>query len=100
MVKFENILNPLILADKMVGFHGNSEFFDSDGNLQMGYWTFVGIIKDEDVPALDEQYGVFSLDDEIEDELVFNQELMFPVWDAKKEFVCAVQFHYRSDDDE
>lgn len=100
MVRFNQILNPLILADKWVGFNGDSEFINEDGELMMGSWTFVGILDESAIDSVEKKYGIFDLDDEINEDALIDQELMFPVWDAKKNFVCAVQFHYRGDDDE
>ena len=101
MVKISELVNPLILADKMVGFNGDSEFKDSNGELQMGSWTFVGILKDEDIDIVDEKYGIFELEDEITevDIFIFGNDKLIPVWDAGHNFVCCVKIHYRRDDD-
>lgn len=94
MVKISTLINPLILAEKWVGFNGDSEFIDSDGELQMGSWSFVGILKDEDIESVDEKYGIFSLDDEIKEEDVFNNENLIPVWDKNRQFVACIKIHY------
>lgn len=84
----------------MVGFQGNSEFFNDDGELMMGYWSFDGILDENDIEYVNEKYGIFDLDDEIRDEDVFDNDKLIPVWDANKQFVACIKVHYRSDDDE
>ena len=100
MVKISTLINPLMIADKWVGFNGDSEFYDSNGNLQMGSWTFVGILDESDIESVDEKYGMFGLDDEIRDEDVFDNDYLIPVWDSNKQFVACIKVHYRSDYDE
>ena len=100
MVKISTLINPLMIADKWVGFNGDSEFYDSNGNLQMGSWTFVGILDESDIESVDEKYGIFGLDDEIRDEDVFDNDYLIPVWDSNKQFVACIKVHYRSDYDE
>ena len=97
MVKICTLINPLILANKWVGFNGDSEFEDINGETQMGGWTFKGILEEKDIEYVDEKWGIFDLDDEIEDKDVFDNELNIPVWDAKREFVAIIQIHYKSD---
>lgn len=94
MVTISTLINPLILADKWVGFNGDSEFIDSDGELQMGCWTYEGILDENDIGYVDEKYGIFDLDDEIEEEDVFDNENLIPVWDKNKQFVACIKIHY------
>ena len=100
MVKISTLINPLMIADKWVGFNGDSEFYDSNGNLQMGSWTFVGILDEDAIESVDAKYGIFDLDDEIRDEDVFDNDKLIPVWDAHKQFVACIKVHYRRDYDE
>ena len=95
MVKINSLINPSILAEQWVGFNGDSEFMDSNGELQMGSWTYAGILKDEDIEYVDEKYGIFSLDDEINEDDVYGNNQLIPVWDSNNEFVACIQIHYR-----
>lgn len=97
MVKISTLINPLILADKWVGFNGDSEFIDSDGELQIGCWTFVEILEDEFIEDIDAEIGIFNLDDEIEEEDIFDNENLIPVWDKNRQFVACIKVHYRRD---
>lgn len=99
MVKFSSLVNPLILDAGWVRFQGNSEFKGDDGEYKMGYWSFLGIIAEDEVEELSKEYATFSLDDEIDENEIIEQELAFLLWNTKGE-LCAVQFHYRSDLDE
>ena len=97
MIKISSLINPFIIADQWVGFNGDSEFIDLNGELQMGSWTYAGVLKDEDIDYVDEKYGIFSLDDEIPEQAVFDNEKLIPVWDAHKQFVACIQINYRRD---
>lgn len=94
MVKISTLINPLILTEKWVGFNGDSEFFDSDGELQMGCWTYDGILDEKDIDYVDEKYGIFDLDDEIKEADVFDNENLIPVWDKNRQFVACIKIHY------
>ena len=100
MVKISTLINPLMIADKWVGFNGDSEFYDSNGNLQMGSWTFVGILDEDAIESVDAKYGIFDLDDEIRDEDVFDNDYLIPVWDSNKQFVACIKVDYVGDYDE
>ena len=44
MVKFKELVNTSILDDeKWVGFFGDSEYINDNGEVVMGYWSFDGI---------------------------------------------------------
>lgn len=89
MVKIRHLLNPLILSSGMVGFFGDSEYRNSDGELVMGYWNF---IKCSDCWVKDE--GYLSLDDCISDVELFEGDGMYEVFNDKGN-LCLVQFIYR-----
>ena len=97
MVKFETLINPLILADRMVGFNGDSEFKDSDGELHMGSWTFVGIVDGRDIEAIERLYPTFTLEDDINEDEVFNRTKPFLLWSPREKFLTVVEIHYRDD---
>ena len=60
MVTFRELINGTILNEaKWIGFMGDSEFINKDGEIVMGYWVFVDIIK-ENTTSL-------TLDSEIEE---------------------------------
>lgn len=87
-IKINQLLNSSILNDEMVGFQGDSEYLDETGNLQLGAWSFIGITDDsqEEIP--------FDLDDEIEEEVLYNDELIIIIKN-KHDHICMVKFHYR-----
>ena len=89
MVKFKQLVNPLILNDGWEGFQGNSEFKGKKGKLHMGYWSFLGILDDE--PTADD----WKLEDDIEEEIFLTVcgEWNFRIINAHGQ-VCAVKFSY------
>lgn len=57
-IPYRNLLNPKILSDyHYEGFQGDSEFIDSNGELQFGSWTFVIVfdawLSNHNYPTLD-----------------------------------------------
>lgn len=88
-IKFRELINPYILNDEWVGFCGDSEYVNEDGQLKMGYWEFLSIIETKDAPVGNK----FTLDDEIDDsELQHNLE-----WEVEndKGTVCMVRIIYK-----
>ena len=86
MVKFSTILNPLILDAGIVGFNGDSEYLHPERGVMMGSWIFHEIL--EDAPSDND----WNLDDEIPDEVLYNQHLFKII--NNKGAVCVVQFLY------
>ena len=44
MVKFKQLVNTSILdSEEWIGFFGDSEYKNKDGEVVMGYWSFDGI---------------------------------------------------------
>lgn len=92
-VKISELLNPLILNDEWVHFQGDSEYYNNDGDLKMGYWSFLGLSDDE--PTEND----WNLEDEIPEEAIYDDKYHFKVINAKGN-VCVVQFHYYKGDEE
>lgn len=90
MVKFRELVNPLILDAEWVGFSGNSEYKREDGEYAMGYWNFLGIAEDE---ATDDDW---SLDDEIDDSILYEDKWLFRIVNGKGN-VCIVKFIYHKE---
>ena len=90
MIKISHLINSSILNSEWVGFSGDSEFVDSDGELQLGYWNFIGIT--------DETKGEtpFELEDEISEEAVYGDYTV--LIRNKKNHICMVQFKYVKED--
>ena len=93
-IKIRKLLNPLILDAGWVGFLGDSEYFNEDGELIYGYWCF------HDLDELAEKYGKniggtpFKLDDMLdESEFRGNGDTIFIV-ENDKGVVCKVKFLY------
>lgn len=92
-VKFSQLLNSGILDEEWIGFQGDSEYISESGEIQMGYWSFKNIIDKDYVSGIKKEYPTFNLNDEIDEEEIFNQELSFLIWN-NKDSLCVVQFHY------
>ena len=93
MIKLRDLLNPLILNDGWVGFQGNSEYVLENGEVRMGYWTFLDIIDAGDAHKKDN----FTLDDEIDE-----SELLDDItWKVENDIgqLCVVQFTYNGNND-
>ena len=86
MIKIERLINSSILNSEWVGFSGDSEFVDSDGELQMGYWNFIGITKETkgETP--------FEIEDKIPEEAIYGNFTV--LIRNKKDHVCMVEFKY------
>ena len=96
-VQLRNLLNPVILnAGKWIGFFGDSEYVDENGDVKFGFWSFTGIVDEKDVEYVDEKYGIFTLDDEVDEEDFYNNNLDFPIMNDNGQ-LCAVQFTYGDD---
>lgn len=92
MVKFRELVNPVILNAGWVNFNGDSEFIDANGEYQLGNWSFLDIIDDEDSRTRDN----FVLDDEIDEEEVYDST----PWAVEndKGQLCIIQINYRRDE--
>ena len=91
---FRELINYSILNDEnMVGFQGDSEYENCDGDMVFGSWSFTGVYEDEPIKDsdwnLDSEIPEHTLWDEIQDYLVRNDNgtlceirLMFdkPFW--------------------
>ena len=86
MIKISSLINSSILNSEWVGFSGDSEFVDSDGELQMGYWTFIGIIEHRKGKTF------FEIDDEIPEEDIYGNHAV--LIRNKNDNVCMVEFKY------
>ena len=91
-VKISDVLNPEILNSEWVGFQGDSEYVDEQGNVQMGYWSFVDIIDDpqDTIP--------WELGDEVPEESLYKNYRF--IIKNKKDHICVVKFHYRGEDND
>ena len=89
MVKISQLLNSSILNSEWLNFMGDSEYVDENGELQFGYWSFLGIVEETngEVP--------FDLKDELPEEAIYGNYLV-PIRN-KKDHICVVEFHYRGD---
>jgi hypothetical protein len=87
MVKFRDLVNPLILNDcNYIGFQGDSEFVDAHGYIRMGCWTYIGAtISSEDE---------LTLDDEVDSEILNDHTFMVRNDKGK---LCFLQFSFRGD---
>ena len=86
MVKFRELLNPLILdSSDCVGFLGDSEYTGSDGRLVMGYWQFT----EYDVGIDD----CFSLDDFVNVDVVLDLDVRVCVRNDSG-VPCLVEFFF------
>ena len=63
MVKYRELVNTAILNDEeWLGFFGDSEYETDDGEIRMGYWSFIGVFRN--IP----QRFYKELDDDISDD--------------------------------
>lgn len=65
MVKFKELVNTSILdSEKWVGFFGDSEYMNDNGEVVMGYWSFDGI-NNNLIPELSNTYEMELSEEEI-----------------------------------
>lgn len=64
MVKIRELINPSILNSEWVGFQGDSEYVDEDGEAQLGYWTFKSIVADYKGKS-------YAIDDEVDNYAIY-----------------------------
>ena len=85
-IKISNLINSSILNSEWVGFSGDSEYVDDNGEVQMGYWNFVGITEETkgETP--------FEIEDEIPEEAVYGDFTV--LIRNKKDHICMVEFKY------
>ena len=88
MIKFRDLLNPLILNDGWVGFCGNSEYICENGEVRMGYWAFLEALEIDDPHS----GNYLTLDDEIDDSKLFGET----IWEVENDegLLCTVEFTY------
>ena len=88
MVKFRDLLNPLILNDGWVGFCGDSEYISENGEVRMGYWAFLDALEIDDGHS----GNYLTLDDEIDDSKLFGETR----WEVENDegLLCTVKFMY------
>ena len=88
MIKFRDLLNPLILNDGWVGFCGNSEYICENGEVRMGYWAFLDALEIDDSHS----GNYLTLDDEIDDSKLFGETR----WEVENDegLLCTVKFMY------
>ena len=90
MVQIKELINTSILDAFWVGFTGDSEFFDKDGEIQMGYWTFVDL---EDIRT-HKPSEILSYEDEIDENELFQGDNFYPVKNSK-DIICLVKISYQ-----
>ena len=91
-IKLRDLLNPLILNDRWVGFQGNSEYVLEDGEVRMGYWTFLDAMDIDDA----HEGNHLTLDYEIDDSILVGETR----WEVENDngVLCTVQFVYNDKD--
>lgn len=87
MVKIRELINTSILNSEWVGFNGDSEFIDENGELQMGSWTFLEMSSKQEV-----HYG---LNAEISNDKIFNNPCIIWVQNDKGHS-CKIQLNYKT----
>lgn len=65
-IKLSKLINSSILNDEWVGFLGDSEYTDSNGELVFGYWHFKEIVGKELSKDMNEDEWVFDVEDKID----------------------------------
>ena len=85
MVKIRDLINPSILNSEWVGFQGDSEYEDEDGELQMGCWTFKSI-------ETDPKGTPYQLDDELTNYEIYG-DCNIRVQN-EKENICIIELGY------
>ncbi|WP_405265312.1 hypothetical protein [Methanobrevibacter sp.] len=94
MIKFRELVNYFILNDEKVGFQGDSEYQDENGEIRMGYWSFLDIFGVEYSYMND----YFTLDDEIDDSELLEKS----IWKIKNDngVICLVEIVYNDYDED
>ena len=85
MVQIRELINTSILNSEWVGFNGDSEYIDENGELQMGCWTFKEILQDP-------QGTPYQLTDEIDNYAIYG-DCSIPVKNEKGN-VCIIELGY------
>lgn len=85
MVQIRDLINTSILNSEWVGFNGDSEYIDEDGELQMGSWTFLEVSS--------KQEAHYGLDAEVGNDKIFNSPWTFWVQNDNGTS-CKVQLNY------
>jgi len=101
-VPIRKILNPEILNQGMVGFQGDSEYVDENGELHFGSWTFLGFANTQNNEELAKHktkwrnWTVNGERDELYEEYLYLGYII-PVENDKGQ-VCNVKFYYNKGD--
>ena len=84
MVQFKDLINVGILNAEWVGFQGDSEYVDENGEVQLGYWSFVEVLDESaDYP--------WTVNDKIPVKELNNW--LFKIKNSKNH-TCVVKFNY------
>jgi hypothetical protein len=87
ILKFRDLINPNILNDEdMIGFQGDSEYVNGDGELVCGTWTFID--KGFDVREDD-----WNLDSEILEDVLWGNLTHYLVKNDNGT-VCEIRLQY------
>ena len=87
MVSIRELVNCNILNNSdYVGFFGDSEYQSDNGDIRMGYWSFIGIFEN----IIDGFYC--GVDDEISDDELTGEHLYIVKND--KGVVCCIKLMY------
>ena len=103
-VPIKEVLNPEILNDGMVGFQGDSEYVDENGELHFGSWSFIGFADsptNEELAKNGEKWRNWTVKEDGVRPKLYENYLYFgvilPIENDKGE-VCKVKFHYTRSD--
>ena len=90
ILKFRNLVNPLILNDEdMVGFQGDSEYINGNGKLICGTWTF----EDADIDEVKDTD--WNLDSEIPEDVLWDEITYYLVANDNGK-LCEIRLVYNS----
>ena len=85
MVQIRELINTSILNSEWVGFNGDSEYIDEDGEIQMGCWTFKDILQDP-------QGTPYQLTDEVDNYAIYGDCTISVINENGN--VCLVELGY------
>lgn len=91
MLKFRDLINPAILNDEdMVGFTGDSEYTDEEGELIMGSWIFVDAMNDG-TPVREDDW---TLDSKIKESTLYDNIKYYHVVNDNGT-LCEIKLNFR-----